>query len=571
MVESKAERRETLRRNLWPAAVMLALGFSSGLPYLLIYDTASVWLRQAGVSLADIGYFFLFTTFSYTLKFMWAPVIDRLNLPFLTQTFGHRRGWLLLIQILLVAGLLAISTSHPEHGIILMAIIASLTGFVAATQDIVMDAWRIEAVEEKLQGLMASCYQWGYRIALILAGVLPLVLAGPLGWNAAYAIMAGFMAVGIAAVLLAPREKAHTIRPIHMDGLPSQPWLEGLEWMARGVLIVLAAIIMGCGLTGNVDVLDFLLGLVGLSAHAQDALKAVWTAKTSGVFLQIPAFLLGFAVLGACCLPLPWATRPGAYFKGAFVAPVADFFSRYENWAAFILSLILVYRVSEFILNIMNPFYVDLGFSLDMIAGMRKVWGVAMSMLGLGLASWIIARFGLMKSLVIGAVVGPLSHAGFMWLACAGHDVKVFAIAMALDNISAGISGTVLIAYMSSLTSSAFTASQYALFSSLYSVLGKLVASQSGRIVEASAKAAHQGGVASLFTGLMGHLSADSYVLPALRLGVSPAALGAGYFTFFAYTIVIGFISILMSVWLYFRRKPTIPPEDQARDVARTS
>jgi PAT family beta-lactamase induction signal transducer AmpG len=156
---------------------------------------------------------------------------------------------------------------------------------------------------------------------------------------------------------------------------------------------------------------------------------------------------------------------------------------------------------------------------------------------------------------VIGALVGPLSHAGFMWLACAGHDVKVFAIAMAMDNISASISGTVLIAYMSSLTSASFTATQYALFSSLYSILGKLVASQSGRIVEASARAADHGGVAALFTGLMTHLHADSYVAPAARLGVTPVALGAGYFTFFAYTIVIGFVSVAMSIWLYYRRK----------------
>ena len=548
-----------LLRNAWPAAVMLALGFSSGLPYLLIYDTASVWLRQAGVSLADIGYFFLFTTFSYTLKFMWAPVIDRLNLPFLTKTFGHRRGWLLLIQAFLVAGLLAISASHPEKGIIAMAIIASVTGFVAATQDIVMDAWRIEAVEEKLQGLMAACYQWGYRIALIISGVLPLLMSKRIGWNAAYAVMAVFMAVGIVAVLLAPREKAHKIRPIHMDGMATQPWLEGLEWAVRGLLMVIAAIVMGCGLTGNVNVLDFILGLLGMSTDAQEGLKAIWTAKATGVFLQVPAFFIGFGLLIACCLPLPWPTRPGAYFKGAFVAPVADFFHRYENWAAFILCLICVYRVSEFVLNIMNPFYVDLGFDVDTIAGMRKVFGVIMSMIGLGFASWIIAQFGLMRSLVIGAIVGPLSHVGFMWLACAGNNTTVFAIAMAMDNISASISGTVLIAYMSSLTSSSFTASQYALFSSIYSILGKLVASQSGRIVEASAKAADSGGVAHLFTGLMANLHSDSYVAPAAKLGVTPAALGAGYFTFFAYTIVIGFISIVMSIWLYMRRKvPTV-------------
>ncbi len=556
-VEAAKPEKSPLRDNVWPAAIMLCLGFASGLPYLLIFDTASAWLRQAGVSLENIGYFFLFATFSYTLKFMWAPVIDRLSLPFLTKWLGHRRGWMLLLQGFIIACLWAMASSHPEtaSGYIFMAIMASLTGFFAASQDIVMDAWRIEATDVKLQGLMAACYQWGYRIAMIVSGALPLMLSKRIGWNASYALMAGFMAIGVAALLLAPREKEHKVRPIHFEGMQVQPGREAIEWTLRGLLIVVAAIVMGSGLTGNVTVINWLLGHLGFSAESQDALKTFWTAKTTGVFAQIPAFVIGFGLLLACCLPLPWQTRPGTYFKGTFVAPMADFFQRYENWAAFILGLILVYRVSEFVLNIMNPFYLDLGFDVDRIAEMRKGFGVIMSMAGLGVASWIIVQFGLMRALVIGAIVGPLSHIGFMWLACAGHDDKVFAVAIALDNVSASISGTVLIAYMSSLTSSAFTASQYALFSSIYSLLGKLVASQSGRVVEASAKSAHSGGVAGIFEPLMQHLPADSYAAPALKLGVSATALGAGYFTFFVYTIVIGIVSVVMTLWLFVRRK----------------
>ncbi len=585
-VESTTSEKATLRNNIWPAAVMLCLGFASGLPYLLIFDTASAWLRQAGVSLENIGFFFLFATFSYTLKFMWAPVIDRLSLPFLTKWLGHRRGWMLLLQGCIIIGLWAMATSHPEtaSGYVFMAVMASLTGFFAASQDIVMDAWRIEATAVNLQGLMAACYQWGYRIAMIISGVLPLMLSKRIGWNGAYAVMAAFMGIGVAALLLAPREKEHKVRPIHFEGMPVRPGLEALEWGVRGFALVFAAVIMGSGLTGNAAIITWLLGHLGLDASGQAALKTFWTAKSTGVFAQIPAFAIGFALLITCCLPLRWPTRPGAYFKGTFVEPMADFFRRYQNWAAFILCLILVYRVSEFVLNIMNPFYLDLGFDVDQVAEVRKGFGVVMSMIGLAFASWIIVQFGLLRALLIGAIVGPFSHLGFMYLATQGTGGAVldlqadwlfhlhwklsvpFAIAIALDNVSASISGTVLIAYMSSLTSTAFTASQYALFSSIYSLLGKLVASQSGRIVEASAKSAHSGGIAGIFEPLMHSLPASSYAGPAAKLGVSASALGAGYYTFFVYTIVIGLASIAMTLWLYIRYKPQTQDAPAALD-----
>lgn len=255
------------------------------------------------------------------------------------------------------------------------------------------------------------------------------------------------------------------------------------------------------------------------------------------------------------CMPLPWPTRPGAYFKGAFIEPLTDFFTRYNDWASFILALICLYRISEFTLNIANAYYIDLGFSLDAVGEMRKIYGALMTMVGVVISGWLMARVGIRKALIVGAVAGPFSHVGFAILACAGHNLPALGLALALDNIAASIQGTVLIAYMSTLVSPKYTAPQYAIFSSLYAVLGKLVASQSGRIVEASAKAADTGGFSSVFKGLMTHLTPDAYVSASQKLGVSIPAMGAGYFAFFAYTIVIGFVAIGLTLWLYFRRR----------------
>jgi PAT family beta-lactamase induction signal transducer AmpG len=272
----------------------------------------------------------------------------------------------------------------------------------------------------------------------------------------------------------------------------------------------------------------------------------------------VPAVILGLSLMLVSCLPLPWATRPGAYFKGAFIAPLADFFQRYAKWAAFIFILVCLYRVSEFTLYIANAYYIDLGFSLDAVAEMRKVFGAVMTMIGFVISGWLMVRIGIRQALIVGAVVGPFSHVGFMILACTGHDLHMLGLALALDNIAAAIQGTVLIAYMSTLVSPQYTAPQYALFSSIYGILGKLVGSQSGRIVEATAQSADAGGFGASFKSLMTHLTPDSYVTAAQKLGVSVPAMGAAYFAFFAYTIVIGFVAIGLTLWLYFRRPPEL-------------
>ena len=558
------------RKSTWDAIAayakpkplfMLALGYATGLPYLLISDTLTAWLRVDGLSLQVIG-FFILVSFSYTLKFMWAPLVDRLNLPVLTAKFGHRRGWMLVLQILIVICLLAIAATDPRTHLVQMAILATLTGFFGATHDIVLDAWRIEVASDKEElGVMTASYQWGYRTAFLISGIVPLILAARIGWPIAYAVMAAMIVIGWGAVLLAPRGPDHAPRPIHTEGMTPRPFAEGLEWLGRGLLILIAAVIIGSGLTGKPDMINGILSWFGVAKAGQDAFKTFYTTPATGFMLQIPFALGGLALMVVSCLPLPWPTRPGAYFNGAFIDPLKDFFARYHDWAFFIFALICVYRVSEFTLNIANPYYIDLGFSLDAVGEMRKVFGTLMTMIGVVISGWLMVRVGLRTSLVIGAIVGPISHVGFAILACSGHNLSALALALALDNIAASIQGTVLIAYMSTLVSPQFTAPQYAIFSSFYAILGKLVGSQSGRIVESSAKAADAGGFPAMFKGLMSHLTPDAYVTAAQKLGVSVAAMGAGYFTFFVYTILIGFLAIVMAIWIYIR-------QPQPRDIA---
>jgi PAT family beta-lactamase induction signal transducer AmpG len=560
------------RKSTWAAiaayakpkpALMLALGYATGIPFLLIGDTLNAWLRVDNVSLSVIG-FFILVSFSYALKFMWAPLIDRLNIPFLTAKLGHRRSWMVVLQVLIVASLMAIAASDPRTQLLQLALFATLTGFFGATHDIVLDAWRIEAAGDREElSVMTAAYQWGYRTAFIVSGAVPLILATRIGWPASYAIMAAMIGLGWICVWLAPRGAPHTPRPIHYEGVPVRPVLEGIEWVLRGVVIIAAAIVMGSGLTGKPDLIDGILDFAGVAHKPFDTF---YTTPATGWMLQIPFALGGLAVMIGACLPLPWRTRPGAYFHTAFILPLTDFFRRYDRWAVFILVLICVYRVSEFTLNIANPYYLDLGFSLDAVGAMRKFYGAAMTMVGVVISGWIMARMGIRTALIVGAVTGPLSHVGFMILACAGHNFEALALALAMDNICASIQGTVLIVYMSTLVSLEFTAPQYAIFSSFYSILGKLVGSQSGRIVEASAKAADTGGFSALFKGLMNHLTPDSYVTASQKLGVSIPAMGAGYFAFFAYTIVIGVIAVAMSIWLFVRYTPQATEAPAALD-----
>jgi PAT family beta-lactamase induction signal transducer AmpG len=546
--------------------VMLALGFAAGLPNLLIFDTLSAWLRQADVPLRTIGFFSL-ATLAYSLKFLWAPLVDRTAIPVLTPLLGQRRAWMLMAQAVIMVGLWLVSGADPANKLWLVAAFAVLVAFASATQDVVIDAWRIEAAGEERQGAMAAMYQWGYRIAILTAGIAPLLLAERLDWSFAYATMAALMAIGVAAVLAAPRERSRPVMPPLLPrDLPARPAAEALEWIGRLALVLGGAYLFGAGFTGQFVMIEWLGAALGAAPDALAQLASLWQRPSAGVLIQLGLACLGLFLIVAAALPVPGTTtRPGTYFVRAYGDPLRDFFTRFAGSAGLILAMICCYRLSDFVLNIMNPFYLDLGFDLATIAEVRKGIGVIMLMLGVGVGGWSIARFGLIRSLVIGALAGPLSNLAFAWLATQGPDSRAFALAVTVDNLSAGYAGTVLIAYMSSLTSAGFTATQYALFSSLYSLPGKLIAAQSGAIVEASARLAAPGGPFAGLTALFADLPPSAFA-SAASLGLPAAALGVGYAVFFGYSCLIGLVGVVIALLVAGRReRPAAPGERAAR------
>lgn len=544
--------------------VMLLLGFASGLPNLLIFDTLSAWLRDASVSLEVIAFFGL-ATLTYALKFVWAPLLDRTNIPVLTKWLGHRRSWMLATQAMLILGLWLISGSNPQNALGMVALFAVIVGFFGATQDIAIDAWRIEAADDSRQGAMAAAYQLGWRVAQITAGALPLILAELYNWNLSYAVMAALMGFGVLGVLMAPREQQHVVRPIPVGDVPSRPAFEVVEWIVRLGLIAVAALVIGTGLTDQPDALLWASGGI-LDAGARAAVTAgLENGDASGVAIQFAYVIGGFLLLTAACWPVPgFRTRPGAYLAGSFGEPLKDFFVRFGRLALPILALICLYRLSDFVLNIMNPFYLDMGFSKIEVAEVRKVFGVVATSVGVFVGGWMVMQLGLIRTMVIGAFMSPVSNLVFAWLATQGHDVQALFVAISIDNVATGIAGTALIAYMSSLTSIGFTATQYALFSSLYALPGKIIASQSGKIVEASARSADAGGVPSAFKGLFAGMPEGSLVEGAAKSGTTVQGLGAGYFTFFLYSTVIGVFAILLAFYVA-RRQPAVVAEAAAR------
>jgi PAT family beta-lactamase induction signal transducer AmpG len=522
----------------------LALGFSCGLPFFLVFDTLSAWLRGEGLSLERIAFFSL-ATLPYAFKFLWAPLLDRTAVPGVTILLGHRRSWMLVCQGFVIAGLALITLADPVTSLGVIAAVAVMSGFAAASQDIVVDAWRIEVSAETEQGATAAAHAWGYRGAMVIAGALPLLMADAFGWTVAYVAMALLMTIGVIGALLAPREPVHKVRPLPGGDLAPRPAAEYGEWTARLAVLVVGALVLGSGLSGQLAVLNAVT-----PEDWRGALKAAWTLP-----VQFVAILIGFGIIVLAAAPVPGVTtRPGLYLSHAFGDPLADFFSRFKDTALLILALICLYRLSDFVLNIMNPYYLDLGFTLTEIAEVRKIFGVVASLLGVATAGLAIARWGLMGPLIVGAFAGPLSNLTFAWLTLQGADLPSLFVAIGIDNALGGFSGTCLIAYMSSLTAQGFTATQYALFTSLYALPGKFIASMSGRIVESAARSAEAGGFASSLKGLLTGLPPEALASGAAKVGVSQAALGAGYLTYFFYSAAVGIGAIILVFMVAHRR-----------------
>lgn len=533
---------------------MLLLGAAAGLPFFLIFDTLSAWLREAGLSLQTITVFAL-ATLSYALKFVWAPVIDRVRLPLLHGWLGQRRSWMAAMQVLIIAGLWMIAGSDPTTQLGTMALFAVMVGFFGATQDIAMDAWRIEVVEESQYGTMAAAYQWGYRIAMIVAGALPLLLADAYGWNFSYAVMAACMLIAVGATIAAPRERSQRPPVRYTASMTPRPAAEFVEWLLRLFVITLGALLAGSGLAADATFITSAMGWFGQVEADGLAIDEIWSSRETGIFLQFPAVVVGLGLMAAACMPLPGAaTRPGVYLRRAYGEPLADFFSRFGGKYGFlILALICMYRLSDFVLNLMNPFYQDLGFTLTQIAEVRKLFGVLASVLGIGAGAWCVVRFGVLRMMLLGVFASPLSNLVFIWLATRGASIPALYVSIGIDNFFTGFAGTALIVYMSSLTAQGFTAMQYALFSSLYAIFGKIIASQSGRIVEGAARVAEEGGATAVFRPMFGDLPATALARGAEIANVTPASLGAGYVAFFLYSVVIGAVAIVLAILIVRR------------------
>ncbi len=391
---------------------MLFLGFSAGLPFLLIFSTLSTWLREAGISRTEIG-FFSWVGLTFSIKVLWAPVIDRLPLPGLTRLLGRRRSWMLVAQLGIAAGLLGIALTEPGQHVFRVAGFALLVAFAAATQDISIDAYRIEAAAKEFQGAMAATYQLGYRIALLAAGAGALYIADFISWQAAYSAMAATTLVGMVTVMV--------IR------------------------------------------------------EPEVAIDAATLAREKRLLERIE---------GGAQLSGMWH-RLAAWFSSAVVSPLVDFFARNGRLALVILALIGLYRLSDITMGIMaNPFYIDLGFTKSEIASVSKVFGVIMTMVGAFLGGLLVARYGLLRPLLLGAVLMLFTNLIFAYLAATGRDINLLILTISGDNLAAGVAGSAFIAYMSSLTNTAYTATQYALFSSLFTLPGKFLGGFSGVIVD---------------------------------------------------------------------------------------
>jgi len=391
---------------------MIFLGFSAGLPFLLVFSTLSAWLTDAGLSRTLIGYF-SWIGITYSIKVFWAPVIDRLPLPLLTRLLGKRRSWMLLAQIGIALGLVGMALSNAQTDLTQIALFALFVAFSSATQDITIDAYRIEAVDKALQGAMAATYVLGYRLALLAAGAGAFYLAEFLSWPVAYLGMAALMLVGVVTTFV-----------IKEPEVPDSAATRQLE--AR---------------------VESLIGIEN-SQHSV-------------------------------------TTRFAAWFSDAVISPFVDFFSRNGRFAVTVLLLIGLYKVSDITMGVMaNPFYLDLGFSKTQIADVTKIFGFFMTITGAALGGLLIVRYGIMRPLLLGAVMVALTNLLFAVLAVSQPDIRLLALVISADNLSGGIATSVFIAYLSSLTNTAYTATQYALFSSLMTLPAKLLGGFSGVIVD---------------------------------------------------------------------------------------
>ncbi len=483
-IRDRSSRIDMLRIWVHPRVLtMLFLGFSAGVPILLIFSTLSVWLREAGVSRSAVT-FFSWAALGYSFKFIWAPLVDKLPLPLLTRLFGRRRSWMLLSQFSVIAAIVWMGFTDPtrsESSLVYMALAAVFLGFSSATQDIVIDAYRIESVDESLQAMLASTYVAGYRIGMLVAGAGSLYIASWFGttrelysvlaWRNTYLVMAAVMLVGVVTtcVITEPEEAKKSIYGYSVS-----------QYIRFFCLFLFAAALFA--------------GCFFLTSSSAGGIK-LQLAGTDGIHGRFISFLVEavrlFLALGVAATGALFAVKAGLadeeMVRESYVAPIRDFFVRYGGKTAVLLLLLVgFYRISDIVLGVVsNVFYLDMGFSKNVIATVTKTFGVLMTLAGGFLGGLLTVRYGVYKILFTGGVLAAATNLLFMLLARCGNDVAMLTVVIGADNLCAGLASTAFIAFLSSLTNVSFTAVQYALFSSLMTLFPKLIGGYSGTAVSA--------------------------------------------------------------------------------------
>jgi len=393
VIETKQSWGQAFKSYFQPVmVVMLALGFASGLPYMMVFQKMSFWLREVGIERSTIGFFY-WVTFAYSFKFIWAPVVDNIKLPVLTEWLGHRRSWMFLAMLGTIIGMAVIGTSNPAENLMHTVVGALILSFAGATLDISIDAWRIESAPNEEQAQMAAVYTLGYRFAIMASG-LALAVAGWFSWPAAFMALAGLMSFNIIVLLFFVKEPIRTVRKKMQS--------------ARDVIV------------------EYIFN------------------------------------------------------------PFFSIMVRMGKWAPIVLLLVAFYRISDFTMGVMAyPLYSDLGYSKQAVGLISSGYGVWITIFGAMIGGLFVVRFGLMRSLLLGAVITMITTAAYAWLSIQPEPlVRNLFVTIAADNIAGGFAATVFIAYLSSLVDKQYTATQYAFLSSLYSFFLKFASGFSGVFVD---------------------------------------------------------------------------------------
>ena len=440
---------------------MIMLGFSSGLPILLVFSTLSVWLTKAGIERSTVT-LFSWAGFAYAFKFLWSPLVDKVRIP-LFSNMGHRRSWLLVSQLLIIFSLILTSINDPQDNIYVTAVCITLVAFFSATQDIIIDAYRIESIDQKLQGSLSSTYIAGYRIGMLVGGAGSLWLASYWGadnyehnvWRKVYLTMSLLMLIGIIANFISHEPKQKRIL--------SKNSKVHFKFFINILISVVIFIFVYSSINNpfaDKNLLSFFFTILKLTICF--------------LFSSLYIFLL-----------IKLKFQDSSMIKESYFNPIKNFIDRYGRIALIILLLISLYRLADVVMGVMaNIFYLEKGYSISEIATYSKFFGVFATIAGGLFGGYFAIRFGTMITLFIGALIASLSNLLFAWLATTETNIKFLISVITADNISSGFAGAAFVIYLSGLTSVRFTATQYALFSSLMLFLPKFIAGYSGAWVD---------------------------------------------------------------------------------------